>query len=816
MKAQLLASCQMTPPPSCQLPCYCLPFTKNKRFVGRETILEHLSTLLFGEEPCDRVALTGLGGVGKTQTALQFAFWVQHEKPNYSIFWLSALSASSFQESCNSIAMELNLSQDGKDSKPILKRFLSSEKAGPWLIIVDNADEMGFVFGGGNHVFNIDEQLPNSSDGRILFTTRSNEVALAVSDNHALEIDAMDQVEARTFLENSIVRKSALGDGFAVPELLEELTYLPLAIAQAAAYLNRNLVTIDRYLELLRGTEQEVASLLSREFHDRTRYTGAQNAVTTTWWVSFNEIVTQDPVAANLLRFISRIEAKAIPLSILPYGESMEQLTYSVGTLCAYTFLVPRDGQDMYDMHSLVHLATRLWVERSGLTDRIMMDAYKHLAKVFLMIQSPRHPDRSEYMPHALRLLQSDSPVEIKERFILSHRLGIWLQCDGRVREAIEQHEQAFVWAKDHLAEDAPDRFKFEDALASAYRSYKESQKTWNSFHETLELAPWLAEKCEDLLETWHEMQKRVFNCGHPNHSAEPLQTISGVRDRLHVNPPERKLWQIWIHKAYRYRWPSWRQDSEGRKRVHEELETRFEARLEYWRRLSRQDHPGCLSMDQENKIAIEMLEDQVQAAQNVSESNNYALLVSQGQLANAYIDDRQFSKGIKLLRWVICMFGTIGLMGYLPIRTSLGELAQAHEKAGDFAESARVMEYLGGMLCEDFGEGSSVVLQFSECLARIHVKAGETGKALHLLETTLTMWKRIAGDEHPGRLQTENRLGRLYYALGQSDKAVELIQHVAEIQSMTLSEGDQKRVDVEEFLHIIRNVQKVGESGGT
>ncbi|KAI8716606.1 PNPLA domain-containing protein [Fusarium sp. LHS14.1] len=508
MKTQLWASCQMTPPASCQLPCYCLPFTQNRRFVGREKILENLSNILFGEEPCDRVALTGLGGVGKTQAALQFAFWVQREKPDCSVFWLSALSASSFQGSCNTTAIELNIFKDGQDSKPILKRFLSSKKAGPWLIIADNADEKNLVFGGGNHTLNVNEQLPNGSYGRILFTTRSKEVALEVSDNHVIEIDAMDHTEARIFLENSIVRKSALGDGSAVAELLEKLTYLPLAIAQAAAYLNRNLVTIDRYLELLQGTEQEVASLLSRDFHDRTRYTESKNAVATTWWVSFNQIVAEDCVAADLLRFISRIEAKAIPLSILPRGESMEQLTYSVGTLCAYTFLLPRDGQDIYDMHSLVHLATRLWVETSGLTDQTMMDACKHLAKVFLMIQSPRHPGRSEYMPHALRLLQSARQVESKERFILSHRLGIWLEYDGRPREAIEQHEQAFIWARDHLAEDDPDRFKFEDALARAYRSYEQAQNTHDAFQQDVKLSPWLAEVLPD---TWQGIEKERF-----------------------------------------------------------------------------------------------------------------------------------------------------------------------------------------------------------------------------------------------------------------------------------------------------------------
>ena len=76
------------------------------------------------------------------------------------------------------------------------------------------------------------------------------------------------------------------------------------------------------------------ASLLSREFHDSTRYNSSPNAVATTWLVSFDQIRKSDPAAAHLLSFISQIEAKAIPQSILPGLESEEQMVNAVGTLC--------------------------------------------------------------------------------------------------------------------------------------------------------------------------------------------------------------------------------------------------------------------------------------------------------------------------------------------------------------------------------------------------------------------------------------------------------------------------------------------------
>jgi hypothetical protein len=100
--------------------------------------------------------------------------------------------------------------------------------------------------------------------------------------------------------------------------VLDELTGLPLAITQVAAYLNMNWMPIAKYLRLLRSTEQDMVSLLSREFRDDTRYKESANAVATTWVVSFSQIRKRDAVAADLLAFMSCVEWRAIPRSLLP------------------------------------------------------------------------------------------------------------------------------------------------------------------------------------------------------------------------------------------------------------------------------------------------------------------------------------------------------------------------------------------------------------------------------------------------------------------------------------------------------------------
>ncbi len=104
-------------------------------------------------------------------------------------------------------------------------------------------------------------------------------------------------------------------------------------------------------------------SLLDREFDDSTRYPKgdcAHNAVMTTFLVTIEEIFRTDHTAINLLSFISHIEPKAIPRSMLPHTGSEEQMVNAIGLLCGYSFLERRGDSNMFDMHGLVHIARRI------------------------------------------------------------------------------------------------------------------------------------------------------------------------------------------------------------------------------------------------------------------------------------------------------------------------------------------------------------------------------------------------------------------------------------------------------------------------
>ncbi|KAB5581219.1 heterokaryon incompatibility protein-domain-containing protein [Coniochaeta sp. 2T2.1] len=400
------------------LPCYHLPLRRNTRFVGREAELDALKDLLFGRRS-PSVALVGLGGVGKTQAALEIAYWVKEKHPEYSIFWLAIRKAA-----------------DDEDVKESVRRHLSSAAAGPWLLVVDNADDVDVVLGSSDVPGGVSQYLPDSESGLVLYTTRSPDVASRATSE--VELHQMSEQEARIMFDKSLKRKGLVGDEAVVEELLGELMYLPLAIAQATAYLDRNRLSVAAYLTLLRGAEEDMVGAMSREFHDSTRYRGSQNAVATTWLVSFDQIRKTDGTAAELLSFISQIEPKAIPRSILPRPESEEKMVHAIGTLCGYAFLGRREESDMIDMHSLVHVATRVWIGRQGRAGEAEIAAVRHFVATF-------------------------PSTDLANR----HCLG----KDRRFKEAIRCFEEAYEWRKEHLVEEDDSRLASEHELASAYHS---------------------------------------------------------------------------------------------------------------------------------------------------------------------------------------------------------------------------------------------------------------------------------------------------------------------------------------------------------
>ena len=407
-----------------------------------------------------------------------------------------------------------------------------------------------------------------------------------------------------------LIRKDPLRDEALTTKLLRELTHLPLAISQAAAYINIKKVPIAKYLERLQHTEQDTIRLISKEFPDNTRYPGSKNAVATTWLVSFNQIRQSQKAATELLAFVSYIEPKGIPQSLLPSSKPEQQFEDAIDTLYAYAFLTRRGDSKVFDMHSLVHLATRIWVQNEVGTVTTIEKATRHLAMNF---PRPLHENREQwraYFPHAFRILQQEEEADTEERSDLSYRVGRCLIMDTRNSEAVRYLEQACQWRNRRLAEDHRSRLSSQHALAIAYQADGQAKKAVELLEYVVAIREKLNEDDPNLLASQHVLACAYRDDGQDKKAIKLLEHVVAIEETLSKDDPSRLASQHALALAY-------------------------------------QD-------DEQVKKAVEMLEHVVAVEARTLNEDHSSRLTSQHALAIAYRVDGQVKKAVELLQHVV------------------------------------------------------------------------------------------------------------------------------------------------------------------
>jgi hypothetical protein len=421
-----------------------VPFERNRCYVDR-IYLDQVKSGLFRNEAMSRAALCGLGGVGKTQIAVELAYQAREQFPDCSIFWIPAVNPESIHQAYVGMANQLGMgfSDAEKDDLPgRVNQHLSQESSGRWLLIVDNADDLETWTGDNLSALGATKDTPRSPIGAVVFTTRCLKVARHLAPHWIVEIPEMDEQGATKLLESYLFKKSLMSDYKNTTKLLERLTYLPLAIVQAASFINENCSDISTYISLLDGHEQDAVNLLSEDFEDKGRYKSSRNPVATTWLTSFSQIHRQNPLAGEYLSLLACIECCNVPVSFLQFPNLIEHQR-ALGTLQAYSFIRFRPEKGSLDLHRLVHLAMRSSLRSVGSLREWQSKAIQCLSQVFPHPTDIGHSLTKiwqAYLPHTISILEATSaddhvgPREL--RLDLMAKSAMALRQDGRLSEA--------------------------------------------------------------------------------------------------------------------------------------------------------------------------------------------------------------------------------------------------------------------------------------------------------------------------------------------------------------------------------------------
>ncbi|KAK6860964.1 hypothetical protein PG995_004600 [Apiospora arundinis] len=382
-------------------PTAVIPFNRDRDFVQRDTILDQVHRSC--SDPASRTALVGLGGVGKSQIAIDPA---------------------RYEQSFRDIADYLKLPERKNPQSNIfqlLYNWLRGEKSGRWVLILDNVDAAGFLLHNPpDHDGQRDSSdgrsqplisyLPNCQQGSILITTRSRDVASKLAESrNTITVDPMNQAEAITLAKEKLGKPDRQGDIEVIESLVHTLEYMPLAIVQATAYISQRAprCSVRQYLEKFTQSDRERATLLDYEAGQLRRDGEAKNSIIITWQISFDHIRQTRPSAANLLSLMSFCDRQGIPESLLRASDEKEgatsrpdqyrrspaldgsdsdqessdedvesdssiddQFEKDVSTLRDYSFISAVEDGKTFEMHNLVQLATRRWLEFEGQQER--------------------------------------------------------------------------------------------------------------------------------------------------------------------------------------------------------------------------------------------------------------------------------------------------------------------------------------------------------------------------------------------------------------------------------------------------------------
>ncbi|KAI3301180.1 hypothetical protein DTO002I6_370 [Penicillium roqueforti] len=241
-------------------PCSTVPFKKDPMFIGREAVISAIKERhkAIGQRH-ERVALVGLAGVRKTQTAIEYSYRVRESTPDMWVFWIHASNAARLEQGYQQIAAAAEVPGRDDPKMNILQlvyQWLCDARNGRWLMVLDNADDDGIFF--SDNTFNergpLVSFLPQAAHGSILITSRNGLAArnLVGSDRHVITVQPMNEDESLTLLRARVPASQSGESGESGEDekaLVLALEYIPLAVTQAGAYIaNRSSRVTDRDL----------------------------------------------------------------------------------------------------------------------------------------------------------------------------------------------------------------------------------------------------------------------------------------------------------------------------------------------------------------------------------------------------------------------------------------------------------------------------------------------------------------------------------------------------------------------------------------
>ncbi|KAJ5256544.1 hypothetical protein N7478_012648 [Penicillium angulare] len=489
-------------------PLSTVPFARDPDFVNRFTLLNQIHEK--GSVPGSRIALVGLGGVGKSQLAIEYTYRVRSESPATWVFWVHASNEARFEQSFRDIADQVKIPgrQDPKvNIYKLVENRLREEKTGKWICILDNVDDDKLLYSSqaaqkedsirdptNAWTKPLLEYVPRNRNGSIIITSRTREVALKLVDRKDLiEVKPMESSEALELLQRKLQQA---GDGEESQKLVDTLELMPLAIVQAASYIQNRTprYSVSQYLKDFQESDRKAIRLLKAEAGHYYRDWEAKNSILVTWQMSFDYIRQTKPSAAELLSLMSFFDRQEIPENLIRHRPEANDTSISellndsddtedsesdigpdfeddVVTLRNFAFISVSENSTFFTMHRLVQLTMRAWLKSRGQMNQWREIFINNLYEEFPTAEYENWERCRALFPHVKCAISQrpESPNCLRQWATLLYRAAWYASQSGNIADtrdmAARSREERIIL----LGEEHEDVLSSTGMLATAY-----------------------------------------------------------------------------------------------------------------------------------------------------------------------------------------------------------------------------------------------------------------------------------------------------------------------------------------------------------
>jgi len=324
-------------------------------FTGRDDVFQSLRQFLVpGSTAALTQAISGLGGIGKTHTALEYVY--RFHQYYEAVLWLEADSWTTLTSECFRLADELGLperdEQDQIHAIEEVRRWL--RKHHHWLLILDNVENPQEI---------LPKFLPTNHQGSVLVTTRVNDVEPLAQTQVLSKLSEPEGVLFLLRRTKKLPPKAELNPAniemyHEARQIWQQMDGLPLALDQAGAYILETKCSFAAYRE---EYARRRAQLLQRR--GKRRHVGHEMSVATTFSLALKQVEEVNPMAADILRVCSLLHGEAIPEEIFldgaPYlgshlATSPDGWDEAVGILHDYSLVQRNTEARTLTIHRLV------------------------------------------------------------------------------------------------------------------------------------------------------------------------------------------------------------------------------------------------------------------------------------------------------------------------------------------------------------------------------------------------------------------------------------------------------------------------------